>query len=91
MCLTADRGNEVLELMVIARLVIIFLLGAVVAGCVKDEADEDSCDRRKFACMNSCYKAGQGSACRACCNDAFLACKGGGPFSFFSCPDKDDP
>jgi hypothetical protein len=75
----------------IAKFSVFFLLGAVAMGCVKDEAEEDSCDRRKFACMNSCYKAAQGAACRACCNDAFVGCKSGGSFSFYVCPDKDDP
>lgn len=75
----------------IAKFSVVFLLGAVAMGCVKDEAEEDSCDRRRFACINSCHKAGQGLACRDCCNESGAACKRGLSFSFYTCPDKDDP
>lgn len=75
----------------VKSLVMALLMGGAVWGCVNDEQGEGPCDRKKFACVNSCYKAGQGAACRACCNDAFLGCKQQGSYSFYACPDKDDP
>lgn len=77
----------------LVKFVMILVMGGAVGGCVPD--DEGSldarCDRRAAACMNSCYKAGQGSACRRCCSQATGACKRDESFSFYECPDKDDP
>lgn len=67
------------------------LVASAVLGCVPDDDNslEARCSRRAFACHNSCYKASQGAACHACCDDGARGCKTGGSFSFYSCPDKD--
>jgi len=77
------------------RTVLLFLVSSTasaVLGCVPDDdnSHEARCDRRAFACVNSCYKAGQGSACRLCCQESATACKKNESFSFYDCPGKDD-
>lgn len=87
-----DAARALLGQMSVMKFVIVLAIGAIVTGCVKDEpSDEDSCDRRAFACVNGCYKAGQGAACRTCCQENGKACKKNESFGFYSCLDKDDP
>jgi hypothetical protein len=73
-------------LAILANLVTIF-----VVGCIPDNENtlEARCDRREFACINSCHKAGRGRACRICCQESGDACKKDESFSFYSCPDQD--
>lgn len=75
------------------KLIVILAMGGGLGGCVPDDEGtlEARCDRRAAACVNSCYKAGQGAACRECCSSAGYACKRDETFSFYGCPDKDDP
>lgn len=77
----------------VVKFVVLALFGSALAGCIPDDDNslEARCGRRRDACVNSCYKAGQGSACRECCSSAGFACKKEESFSFYSCPDKDDP
>lgn len=79
--------------MKLMKSVMILAMSGALGGCVPDDGNslEDRCNRRAEACVNSCYKAGQGSACRKCCSQAGGACKRDESFSFYSCPDQDDP
>lgn len=72
-------------------MLLVGLASSAVIGCVPDDDGtlEARCERRAAACVNSCYKAGQGSACRACCSQAGFACKKDESFAFYECPDKD--
>jgi len=49
------------------------------------EAQRDECTRKVTACVNRCYKAGFGPACRLCCQRAGRSCDEGGDYSFYSC------
>lgn len=89
-CFTA---GEMRVMKALSAVLLVVTLGAsAVLGCVPDDDNslEERCDRRAFACVNSCYKAGQGAACRVCCQEAGKSCKKNESFAFYSCPDKDD-
>jgi hypothetical protein len=49
--------------------VVMVAIAGAGGGCKEDstEPEMDRCERKGFACRNSCYKAGLGAACFACC------------------------
>ncbi len=67
-------------------------------GAEKDTAGRDKadaapelehCTLKAGACRNSCYKAGAGAKCTACCSRNAELCDLDKSYSFYSCPDEE--
>ncbi|MDI1447369.1 hypothetical protein [Polyangium sp. 6x1] len=73
-------------------LVTLALMGAL-GGCTTPDSpagadggvQRDHCTLKVSACINSCYEADMGWACRRCCNNNGDSCDVGGDYSFSSC------
>ncbi len=63
---------------------------SALGGCSDaDEPEMGPCDRKRFACVNSSYKAGAGAACMSCCNENGALCSMDKSHGFYDCPDKE--
>ena len=64
-----------------------------LGGCATTEAttaddggaQREDCTLKVTACVNRCYKAGFGPACRLCGQRAGRSCDEGGDYSFYAC------
>ena len=71
-------------------LVAMFMVGG---GCTTDPdlgvdagvAQSERCTLKVNACINSCYKADMGLACRMCCRRNGSQCDADAGYSFYSC------
>lgn len=98
-----DFVGRIMANTLLITLVIIFALGGCTWTPFSSDKDKDRadggaadaavelehCTLKAGACNNSCYKAGAGAKCTACCRRNAESCDNGGSYSFYSCPDEE--